>query len=57
MGHRDEGAKFGVPGLDFVGKKLPVPAQGDCVYPCTRVDLQSHHLHAIPGGEQQASVE
>ena len=48
MGHGDEGAGFGVPGLsEFMEEELLILAQGDCIHLGTRVDLDSHVLGAI----------
>ena len=54
MGCGDEDAGLGVPGVgEFIGKGLPILAQGDCVYLSARVNPYSHCLHAILGGSRR----
>ena len=55
---RVKGTLFGVFGCNnFVGKDLPLLAQGYCVYLSTGVNLDSYGLHPILGGEQQLGIE
>ena len=49
---------FGGSGLsDFVGKYLPIPAQGYCVDLYTMVDFTGHALGPILHGQQQSCIE
>ena len=43
--------------LTLGGEKLLVPAQGDDIHLITRVNLNSHQLHTILGGELEPGIE
>ena len=63
MGSRAERIGLRVAGLiDFLGKKLLVPAERDGVHLSTRVNLNCHELHTIlhvklePGVERDLAI-